>query len=490
MQKRILIKFCIWIFIGVLLMFYGITHSLALTYTNIGEMRNVTQQLVSTNYGDAPFNNPVNSGYAFSDVLQVDYIVSSYNFEANKNYQLESHLSSQQLTNANSYSVTGLNGENCLISYENSIFNDAYPRWAFQCPHATNTITISIRNSSNQYLWNGTGIFNWQTALLKYSDTSLSGSGSDTDNIINNNNQNTQNIINNQNTNTQDIIDNQNKNAQDIQDTINDNFNSCRDSVNIFSGVMVQGGILPQNGELNTEPGISSMSIVSQDLIKVKPNTTYYISSKPSYNIDRIGQYGQDKTFISRSNSLNSHTFTTDSNTYYIRFNFYYNGIRAENVKEIQIQEGTTATAYEKPGKICTNKLDDTKDSIDGVKNALTDDSPVDMSSLGDTAGWLPAGPIDSIINLPLNLFNNLLNALNKTCQPINIPLPYVDRYLPIPCISTIFNQIDGLPNFWNWVGLITSVVILYRYLIALYKYYDDLTTLKANFISDFGGAP
>ena len=65
--------------------------------------------------------------------------------------------------------------------------------------------------------------------------------------------------------------------------------------------------------------------------------------------------------------------------------------------------------------------------------------------------------------------------------------MPYVNKTVQIPCLNTIFNQIDGLPNFWNWVGTIASVMILYRYLIKLYKYYDDLTTLKANFLSDWG---
>lgn len=119
--------------------------------------------------------------------------------------------------------------------------------------------------------------------------------------------------------------------------------------------------------------------------------------------------------------------------------------------------------------------------------NWLTNDDEADVSSAGDTAGWLPAGPIDSIITLPLTMLNNINLSLKKTCSPLNVNLPYVNKSVEIPCLSAIFNQITGLNSFWTWVGLISSVLILYRYLINLYKYYDRLTTLQANFISDWG---
>lgn len=124
---------------------------------------------------------------------------------------------------------------------------------------------------------------------------------------------------------------------------------------------------------------------------------------------------------------------------------------------------------------------------IKDLFNWLTNDDDADVSSAGDTAGWLPAGPIDSIITLPLTMLNNISSSLNKTCAPLDVNLPYVNKSVEIPCLSTIFNQITGLNSFWTWVGLISSVLILYRYLIELYKYYDRLTTLQANFISDWG---
>lgn len=117
----------------------------------------------------------------------------------------------------------------------------------------------------------------------------------------------------------------------------------------------------------------------------------------------------------------------------------------------------------------------------------LTNPEPANISGAADVAGWLPAGPLDSLINLPLSMLNNINSSLNKTCSPLNVNLPYVNNSVEIPCLNTIFNQITGLNSFWTWVGMIGSVLILYRYLVNLYKYYDKLTDLQANFISDWG---
>lgn len=142
-----------------------------------------------------------------------------------------------------------------------------------------------------------------------------------------------------------------------------------------------------------------------------------------------------------------------------------------------------------------TKKLDEQNKTSKGIFgklkdlfNWLTNNDDADVTGAGDVAGWLPAGPIDSIINLPLTMLNNINSSLNKTCSPLEVNLPYVNKTVEIPCLNTIFNQITGMNSFWTWVGLISSVLILYRYLIELYKYYDRLTTLQANFISDWGG--
>lgn len=294
--------------------------------------------------------------------------------------------------------------------------------------------------------------------------------------VINNANNNTNNIINNNNSNTESII-NSNKETQQI---IKDQFNTCRDSYNLINYT------IKLNGTLTTT------SIVVADL-ELEAGT-YTISLTPSLP----NSYGY--IFIGSNGSIvatvrDKKTFTIDSaQTVPIRF-VRREGTYNNETFNIMLQKGSVATEYEPYGeKICTNKLDEQNETSKGIFgklkdlfNWLTNKDDADVSSAGNVAGWLPAGPLDSLINLPLTMLTNINSSLNKTCSPLEVNLPYVNKTVEIPCLNTIFNQITGLNSFWTWVGMIGSVLILYRYLINLYNYYDKLTDLQANFISDWG---
>lgn len=118
----------------------------------------------------------------------------------------------------------------------------------------------------------------------------------------------------------------------------------------------------------------------------------------------------------------------------------------------------------------------------------ILDDSPPDLGGLGNTAGWLPAGPVDSILTLPLTMFQNIIKNLGNTCTPINLPLPYVKKDLTIPCFNTIVSSLDGFVNWWNGIGLICSGFILYKYLLKLYKWVDNILSFNDNGVNDWGG--
>lgn len=123
------------------------------------------------------------------------------------------------------------------------------------------------------------------------------------------------------------------------------------------------------------------------------------------------------------------------------------------------------------------------------IKNAMTDDSAPNLSGLNNSAGWLPAGPVDSILNLPLSFLTNLSNNLSKSCSPVVLPLPFVNQNLELPCLNSIYNQINGLPAWLNTIGTIASAFILFGYLINLYKYIDDTLTFRENnYIDNWSG--
>ena len=121
------------------------------------------------------------------------------------------------------------------------------------------------------------------------------------------------------------------------------------------------------------------------------------------------------------------------------------------------------------------DKQDQTNQKIDDVKDKITDESSPNINGLENSAGWLKPGPVDSILNLPLSLLNNLTTNLSKSCSPIDLPLPFVNQSLQLPCLNSVFNKINGLNVFLNSIGVIASAFILYQYLRKLYTRIDKI---------------
>lgn len=131
----------------------------------------------------------------------------------------------------------------------------------------------------------------------------------------------------------------------------------------------------------------------------------------------------------------------------------------------------------------------DTNKKLDDVKGSITSEDGPKLDGLNNSAGWLPAGPLDSILNLPLSFLQNLFTNLSKTCQPVSLPLPFVNKNLQLPCLNSIYSQIEGLSTWINTIGVIASAFILFTYLINLYKWVDDTLTFRENnYIDNWGG--
>lgn len=131
---------------------------------------------------------------------------------------------------------------------------------------------------------------------------------------------------------------------------------------------------------------------------------------------------------------------------------------------------------------------DDINNSINNLTDNIMDTSSPDVSSLSNSAGWLPPGPVDSIINLPITIFQSLLNVLNNSsCSPVQIPIPFINYTYSLPCISTIISNM-GLISWWEGIGTIASAFILYKYMISLYAWVDKTLTFRQNNWNDWGG--
>lgn len=122
-----------------------------------------------------------------------------------------------------------------------------------------------------------------------------------------------------------------------------------------------------------------------------------------------------------------------------------------------------------------------TNDKLDDLNKNLTDETSPNLNGLENSAGWLKPGPVDSIVNLPLTLLNNLQTNLGNTCNPVTVKLPYVNKDINLPCISAIYKQINGLDTWFQGIGVIAAAFILYRYFMYLYNRIDDTLSFREN---------
>lgn len=172
-------------------------------------------------------------------------------------------------------------------------------------------------------------------------------------------------------------------------------------------------------------------------------------------------------------------------------FRLYYPNTRTIRVNSIYTSNNLPSRVTDVSA--ITKEQEKTNQKLDNINSSLTDSSPISLDKLNDTTGWLPAGPVDSILNLPLSLLNNLSTNLNKQCTPISLNIPFLDKNntLVLPCLAnTLSENVEDFDTFYSWLGLVVSCLLLYKYLMSLYVWVDNVLMLRLEMYEDFGGKP
>lgn len=461
-------------------MLVGIIKTYAITFTDFTDVHSSTTLYVGYANNGNPISWPYNNSTLYqSNIISLDYVVNTQ-IVANTHYEFESHMLGQKLIGTSIYSVVDASGNTCLTdNYYLNFLNGEYPRWDFQCPSNSNGFTIHIQHANSSKLFND-GYMGWGSAILSKTSTPISSGGGNNQDIINNNNQNTEIIINNNNQNTQDIINNQDKNAQEIQDTINNNFNSCRDSLNLFdkNTMVLNAYINLANQQLassndfrtiyipiNASTTYTIQKIVSNRFVIGYSNTNY---STPQI-LTNVLDYSTNRTEL---------TFTTPNDAKYVFIMISKITDDTTNITDllnsIQFQKGSTATQYENYGEqICTNKLDEQNNSINGLNDTIKDDDIGDSTQ--EAADFITDFDTDtfgltSIITAPLNLIQSLTSS---TCTTLHLPLPYLNnKYLDLPCMTNIYQTHFGA--FFTMYQTITYGIIAYWVIVRIFNQVKD----------------
>lgn len=140
----------------------------------------------------------------------------------------------------------------------------------------------------------------------------------------------------------------------------------------------------------------------------------------------------------------------------------------------IELSDNTHNNLYDKKSIYISNGL-----ILDFPNSDYSDD-------INNIIGYLPPGPLDSILNLPITLLKSLLNGISGSCKPAKLTLPYVNVNLELPCQNSFYDKI-GANAFFNTTGIIASALILYSYFISLYNWIDGILHLERQKVKIWG---
>lgn len=198
---------------------------------------------------------------------------------------------------------------------------------------------------------------------------------------------------------------------------------SCGDKTsNLFSSKMELGIINDSGQNANSENAIRT-----KDYIEVNPNTTYTMSNDKNYRIF-LYQYDENNDYVTHSNNYGGYiTFTTASNTKYVKARTNAGTIENDLTSLWKLAEGSTVTPYEPYGyKIPVN-----------VNNVITNiylDEP--LRKIGDYSDYIDfvnGKVVRRIKEVLLSSENNWASASNTR---------------PVFSLSTFTDKLDGRDNF------------------------------------------
>lgn len=369
------------------------------------------------------------------------------------------HINNSTLSNVNIYDTS------YSCTFPNSTYDGGhivYIYGSYNSSTACNSSLMNCYHNGSFTLYNPSSsswaLLSYQNSKdnisIDYASNSIISQNKD---IINQNNS----IINQQ----QQIINQ----SQQTEQTIKDNLNTCRDSINLFNKNVLTGGWLStQNVFYNEFTNIYAVS----DFIPVEPNTTYTLNLYNSSGLGSAGinEYNSNQGFISSTAERNTIiTFTTSQNTTYIRFT-----IRQDSKDKVQLEKGSSFTTYEEYGtQVCTNKLDDANNAINGMNDTLNNDDT--SGATGEASDFFSSFSTEtfgltSIITAPLNLIQSLTSS---TCTALHIPLPYLDnKYIDLPCMTSIYQSTFG--SFFTMYQTITFGIIAYWVCVRVFNQVKD----------------
>lgn len=209
----------------------------------------------------------------------------------------------------------------------------------------------------------------------------------------------------------------------------------------------------------------------------VVPDSTYeYIN-----HVQVSFTHGPGAGWLSNTYRGNS-TFTVDTtDTYYNELNEINSSINKQSIAINGVKDAITDGFDDLSGKLV-----DQSNITNDIYEDLTDDSypDSDISSLGSVSSLLPAGPVDSLLAIPVTFLNKTITALGGTCSPFTFTFVF-DEEMTFPCFEDLYDEFPAALKIF--CDTIPAGFLLIAYFKHLYKKVDRATSLNADSNDDWG---
>lgn len=165
----------------------------------------------------------------------------------------------------------------------------------------------------------------------------------------------------------------------------------------------------------------------------------------------------------------------TDDSSYYVTLNSY-----------VSLYNSNNSTAAKNSEEI-KNSTKETEKNTKETKDFITDDSDpnVDVSDMGGINGLLPAGPLDSLLALPINLITILQNSTSGTCTPFTFNFVF-DSQWSLPCFDEFWNEVPTA--LLLFISDLPAVYIFIKWAKSIYTRVERAVSFESSVNDEWGG--
>lgn len=181
-----------------------------------------------------------------------------------------------------------------------------------------------------------------------------------------------------------------------------------------------------------------------------------------------------------------SSTFTIDTtDTYYNELNQINDSINKQSIAINGVKDAINS-GFSTINNTLNNGISALNDTSQDIYDDLTDDSDPDsdISSLGGVSSIIPAGPVDSLLTIPVTFLNKTITALGGSCSPFTFTFVF-DEEMTLPCFEDLYDEFPA--SLRIFIDTIPAAFLLILYFKHLYKKVDRATSLEADSSDDWG---